>query len=147
MQLYNFFVNQSYPYRAGDVEMCFNETDSSIIISSAVPGYEQPSGELELTLHGSYENLFAFASEFLITAPSEVQHITSQLLYKMFLLGRCSLYCDLDGNLEHYLLFKRLRGGYVATNNNEEEHAVPEQVGTVYELIIYTQHYYEKLFA
>ncbi len=147
MQLYNFFINQSYPYHQAEVEMCFNEKDGSITISSDVPGHEVQKGELTLTLHVGYENLFEFASAFILTSTNDVQKITSQLLHKMFLLGRCNLYCYLDNNLEIYLLFRRIRNGLVASNDEQKEFKVPNQINTIDEIIIYTEHYFEKLFA
>lgn len=147
LRMTDFLENQSQPLQVNDVEICY-EADGSIYISSDIPGLKKEIiGRVEeLVLISEFTNVYEFMYEFIMTCPEDLKSITSEHVYKRFLVGRCDLGCYLDENLEFVLFFRWEGITLFATDKDEQRHNVPAQIQSVEDMITYTRHYYLQLY-
>lgn len=146
MQLQQFFSDHLNHYTINDLEFIYSE-DGSLQVCSPVPGLVINQGEISMDLTSKHENLVDFIYEYVLTDTRDLNFITPEFMLKRFMVGRCSLFCYLDTDLEYSLSYTRKGRRLIAKDKDNNLHEVPEYVKSPEELLIYSQRYFEKLIS
>ena len=146
MQLRQFFTDHLNHYCINDVEFIYSE-DGSIQVCCGVPELVIEREEISMDLTSEHDSLLDFMYEYVLTDTKDLNLITPELMLKRFMVGRASLFFYLDADLEQSLSFTRKGRRMVAKDQDNNLHEVPEYVKTPEEMLIYAEHYFEKLIS
>lgn len=142
MKLISYFSDYG-KYQAEGIEIEYRN-DGSIDIYSDVPDIQPITEAMEINFTTHHETLYEFISEYVIIDVADLNEITPALLHRRFLVGRATLICSIDSEVDEQLRFTRDGDVFTATDHTEEEHTVPANIQTIDALLIYTQYWFDK---